>query len=1221
METIQAEQRKETEQPKEVKPAPLSSTVQAHLGRASHFADGKTRNWTLFFFYRILKQAEFRRDVSRLKAVMTTVDNQSDHQLALCELLWSLADPALMNAGRVEQDLLDGATDANDPADLFFAWLKLLTGAKWTTLQEALVKYLKLADVPLPAILENASSSDIGAVAEGLLDRIAEVGPRLGFAQVKGQVPEHLKTLYLAMIRLLSTPQQFPELFLQFGGDAGSAGSAALSSGLAGVCGYEFLRQVAPAFLTPDLQGIVRSEEKAASKNLASQPWDPAPINFTFTHTGLKALLLDPTTLASFPEAFRDGMAARAERLGDTGPSAPEHWYGALGLERIHGYFTGGFQVGSKDAPSKAADWQRLRDEVRAFNDRTPGLGQLLRALLGALFRLVGVEIMHIELGEDPYEVDQHGHVRRLPYRKEHFGFRDGISQPFVDLELHDPPPGGGTPDRDRSWSPVAPGEIYLDRYDEDGIVPKQPIPLLLREGSTFVVFRKLEQDVPRYRAFLSKQRPADKQAQRKLASQFMGRWQNGTPLVLAPDAPFNLGQNPGGLINDFLYAADDPQGANCPLGAHVRRTNPRDIGGTNDVRRHRILRRSIGYGGPLLPEEELGDGNTRGLLFIAVNARIDLQFEVIQANWINKGEFLGQAGLGRCPVTGQNQGKSGDAFLESNAVAPVRGLPRFVITRGGDYFFAPGLPGLRAIANRCKFEIPSKDVPYRGYSMGDAKTPILFDADRIKNFTLAILSGQSPIVRVSLPTFNPQDPISNPVVFVGRHAHVKKVLSTTTTVVGGHDQIIYSVAPYQEAGRRISRGYDLIIGTEPGSPTAAKHDRMHKLLDAAWNKLQATGKLYPRLNGIIKRSIDAALRRTGPSKRIDLVHDLPSTAVYGIVKEIFGTPGPDWLTEIAVALPFAHQHVGELNPDWLAALKGATDDPGLATMQIWSILLFADIVGNYDHQRELMGLSLQAGSEFLTQLDTLLAEALSRRPISQPNTMVEAFVSLESAFVPNPYGDSGAYYGDVRMLLMELAGSAIAIIPTAFGSVMNSLLDFGIDLSLLIPVLLQPPKFKLSDPNLAPGNGLERLIYETSRVNPVFNVLMRACALDNDLNQGHAPPADIKQREWVAALVVTANLDRDPFTDPMVFSLSPFVPGPDRNLDDYLLFGATGGGRECWGRDKLALKVLVECVKAAGRLEGLRRVAGDGGKLQTLVGVNVGLNAHFASVLPDWKP
>ena len=955
---------------------------------------------------------------------------------------------------------------------------------------------------------------------------------------------------------------------------------------------------------------------------VADPVFDPAPINFTFSFSGLTALGLDPATLASFPEAFKDGMAARAEQLGDTGASAPENWYGALGLKSIHGYFTGGFLAGKDDQPTDATDWQRLRDDVRAFNDRTPGRGQLLRMLLGALFRLVGVEIMHIELGEDPFDIDKDGHAIRLPYRKEHFGFRDGISQPYVDLELHDPPPGGATPGPNRTWSPVAAGEIYLNRPDEDGDVPHQPIPWLLRDGSTFVVFRKLEQDVPRFRAFLNRQRPADRAAQAKLASQFVGRWQNGTSLVMAPDAPLDFGKDPDGSINDFLYAADDPEGASCPLGAHVRRTNPRDIGGTNDVRRHRILRRSIAYGGPMLPEGQLGDGNTRGLLFVAVNSRIDLQFEVIQANWINKGELLGQAGLGRCPITGANRGGTEDAFLEAGAVAPVLGLPRFVITRGGDYFFAPGLPALKAIANGCKFKIPPDQIPYCGYSMGDAKTPDLFDPDRVASYIGPILCANPPVVRVSLPTPIAEDPESANVVFVGQHTQVRRVLGTTKT----NQEIVYSVAPYHEAGQRISRGYDLIIGTEPYSGTEAKHTRMHDVLDEAWKNLALHANVYARLRGIIKHNIGLALRRTGPSKRIDLIHDLPSTAVYDIVKKIFGTPGPGWLTEIAVALPFAHQHFGELHPDWLAALKGAPpDDPGLATMQIWSILLFADIVGNYEHQSDLMALSLQAGSEFLTQLDTLLATARSH-PVQHPRTMLDAFVKLEPYFAakyPHPYADPAQYYAEVRMLLMELAGSAIAIIPTAFGAVMDSLLGFGIDLTFLIPLLLAPPQFPPGDPPPTDEDGVARLIYETSRLSAVFKILMRRCVQDDDLNQGCPPPAQVNHGEWVAALVAAANVDPRVWglNTNLLFSLAPYLPGPPRNITDYLLFGARNSGRECWGREKLALSVLKECVKAAGRLEGLRRVAGNGGKLQTLASINIGLKAHFSSVLPDWSP
>ena len=91
-----------------------------------------------------------------------------------------------------------------------------------------------------------------------------------------------------------------------------------------------------------------------------------------------------------------------------------------------------------------------------------------------------------------------------------------------------------------------------------------------------------------------------------KLAARFVGRWPDGAPLVAATDAPLGLGGDPDDVINNFRYAADDPDGDRCPLGVRIRRSNPRDIGGGNDVRRHRILRRSISYGGPLLLRNQL---------------------------------------------------------------------------------------------------------------------------------------------------------------------------------------------------------------------------------------------------------------------------------------------------------------------------------------------------------------------------------------------------------------------------------------------------------------------------------------------------------------------------------------------------------------------------------------------------------------------------------------
>lgn len=472
-------------------------------------------------------------------------------------------------------------------------------------------------------------------------------------------------------------------------------------------------------------------------------------------------------TLASFPDAFKQGMAARADRLGDDGPSAPRFWSGPLGVNdvtdvaSVHGYFTGGFLVGDEKAPVPASLWQALRDDVEAFNTRAAPKGEELRLLLKAHFGALGLEVVHIEIGENPYAIDPSGHQQLGPYRTEHFGFADGVSQPFVHLGpgiRFEPPPGGGTPAPDRTWAPVAPGEIYVSEADEDGVVQTSPVNATLRKGSTYAVFRKLEQDVSEFRAYLAEQRPDDHEAQLKLASEFVGRWPNGAPLVLAPDREIGFGRRPQRAINNFLYAADDPKGRRCPLAAHARRVNPRDTGGTNDVRRHRILRRSISYGGPLLPPNSIGDGRKRGLLFIALNSRIDLQFELIQSRWINTGELLGQAGLNRCPVTGANRGEPGDAFLEAGAVAPVVRLPRFVITRGGDYFFAPGIDALQQIVSGYDFPPDATNLPplFDGYSMADAYTPSLFnpflDPDRVKDYAEYILSGQAPALRIAEP-------------------------------------------------------------------------------------------------------------------------------------------------------------------------------------------------------------------------------------------------------------------------------------------------------------------------------------------------------------------------------------------------------------------------------------------------------------------------------------
>ncbi|MCY6383248.1 hypothetical protein [Hoeflea prorocentri] len=1245
-----------------------ATRIQAHLGQASKFANGKTRNWSLFLFFRILSKAEM--DNSRLlmarlaDAVSNAEGGVPDSALDLA------ADLGAPQVGRCEPPTGDPAhPDPADPfppadpltdnfaSDAFRAWLALLSKGDVGPLIANLSAFFDLdsGKPPSEAVLKLAGS----LAAE--LKKKRGVYAALDWLQKKFDGGLSNETVLISLIMAIAVLMRHPDAKVKaaidsifdltaFGDVVGEAGQKVVSQGLVAVCAYELLRQAKLARDGAEQKGHpspVRSERVQVNGHHADKAvvYDPVPVNIAFTYPGLEKLDLDPTTLRSFPDAYRQGMAARAGRLGDTGPSAPENWHGELGLPSVSGYFTGGFQVGAMAQGDKwdmgpEEDWERLRRQVDDFNHRSGPRGKLLRTILGGLFRLVGMEIVHIELGQDPYFVEN-GRAVASGFRKEHFGFRDGVSQPFVDMKLGKPMPGGATPGRNGTWAPVAPGEIYLGYPDEDGNRAQQPTNALLRDGGTFMIFRKLEQDVTGFRAFLAEQRPGDPAAQQKLAAQFMGRWQNGTPLMMAPDSPRDIGPDSDRLINDFLFVRDDPRGEKCPLGSHIRRSNPRDIGGRNDVRRHRILRRGIGYGGPLLDNGSRGDGKKRGLLFIAANARIDLQFEVIQADWMNGGEFMGQAGLGKCPIAGTNSGGLQDSFHEAGATAPVTNIPAFVTTRGGDYFFAPGQDALIAMAEGERFETDAADLVSGGHSMSDPQTPGLFTRPRIEAFTRLFLNprGAAELIRVTPPDIPPASPypdgstlhepetLGRDVCFVGKHRHVSDVLR----LIDADGNRRFSVAHYSEAGRRVLRGDDMVIGTETGGPTEAQRERLYCILGEAWMALDEasseSGGVRGRLAGIVSSRLEAALERTGDSRGIDLVRDLATDASYAVVDELFGTPGPGWVSELGIALPFARQHVGHLHPDWLSVSKGRMPrNPGLATMQIWSILTLGDVFGNVIAYRTLRDLSAQAGAELMNHLNRLITDAWTKRP-QEARTLVDAFIRIEDRMLETFEGYTREqYHGDVGAILFELIASAMAAIPSTFGNVMDTVLRFRIGLPELFDRMSRLGVAPLD--NVGGGPSLvTRLIYEAERLRPNFKILMRQCAQDTELEPGLA----LSEGDWVAALITAANFDATVFDDPFRFSLHPFVPEhPERPLANYLLFGAATmpregesdlqarvRGRHCWGRDAVALHILEQCVLAAGRLDGLRNVAGHAGEMQEIAGAKTGLLARFARLRP----
>ncbi len=423
-------------------------------------------------------------------------------------------------------------------------------------------------------------------------------------------------------------------------------------------------------------------------------PSDPRPqrvLQVAFTAAGLRALQLDETVLAGFSDEFLAGMSGdpnRSLRLGDTGSNDPRHWrWGGPGGEPHVALL-----LYAADVDDLAAWRQELADAgfARAF------------ALMASL---------DATLGSD----------------REPFGFVDGISQPAVDWA------GtwtGGSHGREHYDNRLAAGEVLLGYPNEYGLYTNRPLldpgrwppaqvlpeaadrPALrdLGRNGSYLVIRQLAQDVPGFWQYLDRASEGDPERREALASAMVGRGRDGSPLV------------PSDGLNDFDYD-DDPLGRRCPLGAHVRRANPRSgdfpAGTRGTLRRllrilgfgrihahddlvasarfHRLLRRGRVYGDDLATE--------RGLHFACIGANISRQFEFVQNAWMASAKF---AGLEResDPLLGNREplpdGTATDSFSRPREDAPaerVEGLPQFVQVQGGAYFFLPGLRALRFIA------------------------------------------------------------------------------------------------------------------------------------------------------------------------------------------------------------------------------------------------------------------------------------------------------------------------------------------------------------------------------------------------------------------------------------------------------------------------------------------------------------------------------------------
>ncbi len=400
-------------------------------------------------------------------------------------------------------------------------------------------------------------------------------------------------------------------------------------------------------------------------------------LNVALSADGLVRLGLDEQTMTTFPREFVQGMAhpERSIALGDSGDDAPEHWeYGGGGAARL--------------------------DALLMLYCRSPKeLAERHKELDQALSRH-GLDYV-VQDAEIPAD------------GREHFGFVDGLTNPVVK--------GGPVkPEKNPFDPPIRPGELLLGHKNAYGKLPFSPRAPLKRstrdlpprcDGGRFVdlghngsylVLRKLEQDVTGFWSFAEQQAQkagaADAAAWSKFfAARLVGRWPNGMPLVHAPENEEALRE-----VNRFGYRELDPHGLRCPLGAHVRRSNPRDSLGEDakaSLQRsnlHRIMRRGRIY--------SENDGR-KGLIFVALNANLRRQFEFIQQTWINNPKFAGLCAE-RDPLIGRHGYEvSGEQLprIFTRSLLPVRercvGLPSFVRVRGGGYFFLPSLRALSYLA------------------------------------------------------------------------------------------------------------------------------------------------------------------------------------------------------------------------------------------------------------------------------------------------------------------------------------------------------------------------------------------------------------------------------------------------------------------------------------------------------------------------------------------
>ena len=476
--------------------------------------------------------------------------------------------------------------------------------------------------------------------------------------------------------------------------------------------------------------------------------------NIAFTYQGLKRLGVPKNTLHGLPDEFCMGMKDRRTIVGDIGPNYFTNWdpiWNGNNEQGINKYdqLTHIFISinGRYDQPADPNDSSQIK---AALEQTEANLEKHYRDILAVAdaVKIDGQDSVELLTGHISSAGNHEPYQRgvAMPDGKEHFGYSDGISSTFFKGSGDDPDrvigggkPNGKDPSNMDGWDPIETGEFLLGYKDEAHEYPKAAGPPLFSRNGTFMVYRKLHQNVASFNNYLNKMGKMYPDGKEAFAAKIAGRWRNGAPIVNFPteDEANRFKQNLDVLavkvhrdqaskeeiaeyrklkikLRNFDYT-DDNEGAQCPFGAHLRRANPRSalMFNVKDAfdhpsalsNRRRLLRRGLPYG--YHDSENPSDDGDHGIIIMLLNTSIRRQYEFVQQQWFNYGNDFKLAN-DQDPIMGNNgenkngQG-SGRMMIEGENGRPpffCSAMPTMVETRGGDYYFVPSITCLHMIAN-----------------------------------------------------------------------------------------------------------------------------------------------------------------------------------------------------------------------------------------------------------------------------------------------------------------------------------------------------------------------------------------------------------------------------------------------------------------------------------------------------------------------------------------